>query len=100
MRQIDDNYRNPSLGLDMIADQLGYSTQYLSMIFSKETGIPFSLYLTKKRIENAKHLLDTTKMKVKDIAKLCGYSYTSYFIKVFRKETGFSPNEWRDDPNS
>ena len=98
--QIEDNYRNPSLGLDMIADQLGYSTQYLSMIFSKETGIPFSLYLTKKRIENAKHLLDTTKMKVKDIAKLCGYSYTSYFIKVFRKETGFSPNEWRDDPNS
>ena len=98
--QIEDNYRNPSLGLDMIADELGYSTQYLSMIFSKETGIPFSLYLTKKRIENAKHLLDTTKMKVKDIAKLCGYSYTSYFIKVFRKETGFSPNEWRDDPNS
>ena len=96
--QIDANYRNPSLGLDMIADQLGYSTQYLSMIFSKETGTPFSLYLTKKRIENAKRLLSTTKMKIKDIAGMCGYSYTSYFIKVFRKETGSSPAEWRDGP--
>ncbi len=94
---IDENFRNPSIGLDMIADELGYSTQYLSAIFSKETGIHFSQYLTRKRLSNAKHLLNTTNLKVKDIAEMCGYSYPSYFIKVFRKETGCSPQEWRDE---
>ena len=94
---IDENFRNPSIGLDMIADELGYSTQYLSAIFSKETGIHFSQYLTRKRLSNAKQLLNTTNLKVKDIAEMCGYSYPSYFIKVFRKETGCSPQEWRDE---
>ena len=92
---IENNYQNAALGMDSIADKLGYSTQYLSMAFSKEEGMHFSAYLTKVRINNAIHLLENTKMRVKDIAEACGYSYSSYFIKVFRKQTGHSPEEFR-----
>lgn len=92
---IENNYQNAALGMDSIADKLGYSTQYLSMAFSKEEGMHFSSYLTKVRINNAIHLLENTKMRVKDIAEACGYSYSSYFIKVFRKQTGHSPEEFR-----
>lgn len=94
---IDKNYSNPSLGLDRIADDLGYSTQYLSALFSKEADMNFSQFLTRKRIDSAKNLLSSTNMKIKDIAETCGYSYTSYFIKVFRKQTGLSPLEWKEN---
>ena len=94
---IDKNYGNPSLGLDGIADELGYSTQYLSAIFSREMDMNFSQFLTKKRLDSAKNLLSNTNMKIKDIAEICGYSYTSYFIKVFRKQMGVSPAEWREN---
>ncbi len=47
------------------------------------------------RISRAKELLSGTRMKVSEIARLCGYDDYNYFISVFTRETGNSPNRWR-----
>ena len=96
---IEKNYSNPALGLDSIAEDLGYSKQYLSAIFKKEKKMLFSSYLTKTRMESATKLLHNSNIRIKDIARICGYSYVSYFIKVFRRHTGKSPEEWREENN-
>lgn len=92
---VKQNFSNVMFGLDTVSAELGYSTQYLSMTFKKETGENFSSYLTRKRIEQAKKLLMTTNMKIKDIASACGYNYTNYFIKVFNRQEKLAPAEWK-----
>ncbi|MDC7229635.1 MAG: response regulator [Sphaerochaetaceae bacterium] len=92
---ITTHFTNPSFCMDMVADYFGYSTQYLSTLFKKELSENFSHYLTRLRIERAKELLTIPTMKVKDVGTSCGYPYPSYFIKVFRCETGLTPSEWK-----
>lgn len=55
----------------------------------------FSDYIRKKRIEYACHLLSTTNLKVKEIAEQFGYEDEKYFYRVFRNETGMSPNKYK-----
>lgn len=93
---IRQNFSNVMFGLDTVAGELGYSTQYMSMIFKRETGENFSTYLTQERMNHAKQLLLTTNMKIKDIASACGYNYTNYFIKVFNKQEKLAPAEWKN----
>lgn len=45
-------------------------------------------------MEEAKHLLVHSRMKVKDVANYLGYQDSLYFSKVFKKETGVSPKEY------
>ncbi len=94
---IDRNCTNPSLSLDVLASEFGYSLQYLSLYIKRETRVGFSEYITRKRIEKAKEMLRKTEMTVKEIAEECGYSYSNYFIKVFSKKTGMTPQEWREE---
>ena len=53
------------------------------------------VFLTKKRVAEAKALLDDTDMSVSDIAGAVGFSGRSYFTSVFRKYEGFSPTEYK-----
>lgn len=52
-------------------------------------------YLLKKRMRHAKHLLQSSDLKVKDIAVLCGYDSPAGFITTFRRYYGFSPRRLR-----
>ena len=56
----------------------------------------FQEYVTGLRIEKAKMLLDETNEKISRIAESCGFRSASYFIVVFRKQLGISPNEYRN----
>ena len=51
-------------------------------------------YVNYKKMEEAKHLLVHSRMKVKDVANYLGYQDSLYFSKVFKKETGVSPKEY------
>ena len=95
IRYIDKNYSDPSLSLDKISLEFGYSLQYLSSYLKKETEVGFSEYVTNKRIDKAKLLLTNTDKTVSEIASECGYSYSNYFIKVFSKRVGTTPQEWK-----
>lgn len=64
-------------------------------VFNEAMGISFTQYVTDLRLREAEHLLLTTSMNVKDIGEQVGLYNSSYFITVFKKKNGASPNQYR-----
>ena len=88
-------YTNPDLSLNELAAQANLSASHFSVVFSQETGQTFKEYLTVIRINKAKELLRMTALRSADIAYQVGYNDPHYFSSVFKKNTGFSPIEFR-----
>lgn len=80
-----------------VANEMHITPNYFSMIFKKEMGKSFNEYLNDLRIEKAKYLLADTSDRVFEIAKEVGYKEYKYFVQVFRKKTGMTPTDFRDD---
>lgn len=83
------------VGIADICHDLGVSQSHLSRTFVRETGIQPILYLTRLRLEEAVHLLNTTDLTLSDISVRCGYDNSNYFSKVFRRHMGMSPRTFR-----
>ena len=82
--------------LEDMARRVYLSPSYFSRIFKKETGISFSSYLNRVRIEHSKELLRHQNIRLTDIALLSGFEDQSYFTKVFKKITGTTPLHYRE----
>ncbi len=91
---MDKNY-DRAITLDEVADQIGISSFYLSKLFKERFQVTFIDYLTKTRLERAKNLLLDPHVPLKEIALTIGYKDPNYFSRVFKKETGMSPSEYR-----
>ncbi|MBK5242929.1 helix-turn-helix domain-containing protein [Clostridium sp.] len=83
------------LNLNLIADLFFISPNYLSSLFNEKNHISFSNFVQNLRIEEAKKILMATNMKVKDISKKVGYKNYSYFVNLFTKNVGMTPNAYR-----
>lgn len=79
-----------------VSNHLSLNSEYFCRVFKQETGTTFNNYLTSYRIQRAKQLLDTTDMKIVDVASAVGYPSLSYFSRVFKQETGIAPFRYRD----
>ncbi|SDX61597.1 response regulator [Paenibacillus sp. CF384] len=90
--------RNLSQGISvpLIADQVHLHPAYLSRVYKLETGESISDYVYRTRMEKAVHLLKHTEVKIYEIAAKLGYQNDSYFIKVFKKHYGMTPQDCRD----
>ena len=86
-----DQNCNSQITLKDAAEFAGLSSSYLSRLFHHEFGVSFSAYLTARRLESARHLLQTTRLQIAEIASRCGFSSSSYFIKVFSAHYGVTP---------
>lgn len=93
---VGEKYQDVSLGVSTIAEELHVSLAYLSTMFKMETGQTLVKYITHYRMEQAKCLLETSNMKVADIAEKVGYLNTSYFISLFKNREGCSPQQYRE----
>ncbi len=82
--------------LEDMARRVYLSPSYFSRIFRKETGITFSAYLNRVRIERSKELLRHPSIRLTDIALMVGFEDQSYFTKVFKKLTGTTPLHYRE----
>lgn len=82
-----------------LAQGRGVSLGYLSTVFRKEVGKTISEYIRDKRIEYAIYLLRTTSLQVQTVALHCGIMDVQYFSKIFKRQTGKSPTEYRDECN-
>lgn len=95
-KYIDENYLNPDICLQSVSEQVCFSPNHFSTVFSQECGTTFIEYLTSVRIEHAKKLLTNTQMRSSDIAYEVGFSDPHYFSFIFKKTTGVSPREYRN----
>lgn len=68
---------------------------HLSRKFKQDTGKTLVSYQQTLRIERAKYLLDTENLPIEEIAWIVGYDDASYFSRVFKKEVGCTPTEYR-----
>ena len=73
------------------------STNYICMIFKRDTGTTINDYITRIRIEKAIEMLKDPGIKLYDICYAVGYSDPSYFSKVFKKYTGLSPKQYKEN---
>ena len=85
--------------MNEVAEQVNFSPNHFSTVFSDETGETFRNYLTRVRIEQAKKLLRSTKLMCSEVAMECGYNDPHYFSITFRKNTGLTPQQFRKLPN-
>ncbi len=87
------------LSLKTIAEKLNVNASYLSNLFHKEYGCTLTEFITKQRIDYGIALLQTTKKSIQEIAGECGIHDTTYFIKLFKKQTGITPNQYKTNIN-
>jgi len=85
-----------SLTLLDVAGSIHLNPSYFSVLFKEQTGMAFSEYVTRLRIQRAKQLLAETRLPVGEIGERVGYKTDKYFIKVFKDQEGVSPSRYRN----
>ena len=95
MKYIEENYME-KLKLSDVADQVYVSQWHLSKILNRHVEKSFSDILNHVRIEKAKELLKEPSLRIGDIAEKVGFLDMAHFSRVFKKQTGFSANEYRN----
>lgn len=83
------------LTLKLLANFLGYSEKYCSVLFQRVMGESFSGYVRRRRIERARLLLTTTGQTLAEIARALGFSDQFAFRHFFKRATGYSPIRFR-----
>lgn len=94
----DFHYAEP-LTLSFFADMCHVTKSYLSNLFRKETGNTLTDYIHTVRLRHALVLLNSTTIPIQVVAASCGYSDLNYFIKLFKRENGISPKQYRVQMN-
>ena len=83
------------ISLDSAGEALGMSPSYIGLVFRKVGGTSFLKYLTDIRMEEAKRLLRTTDLTLKEIGKLVGIENQNTLIRTFKKAEGVTPGQYR-----
>jgi len=88
---------NENITCESMASLVNMNSSYFSRLFKSEVGINFSDYLIGKRIEKATNFLKKTEMTIEEITKAVGLEQPSYFYKLYKKVTGKTPGEVRNN---
>lgn len=85
-----------SITVQKVAAEFGLERRRFSYLFERYTGISPQNFLIECRILKSKELLRTCTCSIKQVAECVGYPDSLYFSKAFKKQTGFSPSEFRE----
>lgn len=92
---IDQNYMH-DISMQDAAQCMHYSDTYFCKLFKQGFGCNFTTYLTSYRMKEAERLLKTTELSVREVGLRTGYADANYFAKVFKRQTGVIPSEYRN----
>lgn len=93
---IDKHYTDPGLSVQAMAQNLGFTYTYLCTAYKKECSKTINQHITQLRLDHASELLRTTALKLHEVAQAAGYADAKYFTRLFTKETGLSPKQYRE----
>lgn len=92
---MEKNIFDPELTLRTVAANIYSNESYLSRVFKKEMDFSLIEYISKRRIDESITLLNTTDMKVYEIAERIGFRDAHYFSICFKKQTGVTVKEFK-----
>jgi AraC-like DNA-binding protein/ligand-binding sensor protein len=95
-KQFIQENQSADLSLGQVAKAVNTSTFYFCKMFKKATGLNFTDYVSRLRIEKAKNLLLNRNLRVSEIAYEVGFQSLTHFNRVFKTIMGQSPTEYRD----
>lgn len=93
-RYFSENYNKP-ICIEEYAESRHVSACWFIRQFKHYTGMPPMQYILSIRIANAQNLLETTSYTVSEVASIIGYDNPLYFSRLFKKQLGMSPTEYR-----
>lgn len=79
-----------------MAEQVDLNASYLSTLFKKEAGCSVSDYILLRKLEAARNMLKYSEYSYAEISAILAFSSQSHFSRIFKKETGYTPKEYRD----
>lgn len=94
----NENY-NTKISIDDYAESLHISTNWFIHNFKQYAGMSPAQYILSLRMVNAQSLLERTTHNIKEISEIVGYENPLYFSRVFKKEIGKSPAQYRKEMN-
>lgn len=92
---LEQHFDEP-ISLSELAEQYFLNPCYMTHRFTEAVGCSPKKYMMLNRIAKAKELLLQTKMPVQDICVQCGFNDANNFIRLFKRETGYTPRQYRD----
>ena len=92
---IEDNYANPDISLQSVADALARTTIYLGRLYRTEVGHSFSESLNRYRMSKAAELMLRSDSALVDISKQVGITNVNYFFTLFKRMYGCTPQNFR-----
>lgn len=95
-RYLETHYQEAITRVD-IEKYVHLNGDYLNRIYKSATGYTLMEYIQYVRIEKAKQLLRTTNESISEICGKTGYDSPPYFAKIFKKQTGRTPSEYREE---
>jgi AraC-like DNA-binding protein/ligand-binding sensor protein len=94
-KQFISEHQTEDISLEQVAKSVNTSKFYFCKIFKRETGINFTDYLSRVRLERAKNLLLNPNLRVSEIAYEVGFQSLTHFNRVFKRILGRSPTDYR-----
>lgn len=94
-KQFIQDHQSEDLTLGQVSKFVNTSSYYFCKMFKRATGLHFTQYLARVRIEKAKNLLLNPNLRISEIAFEVGFQSLTHFNRVFKKITGQSPSEYR-----
>ena len=95
VRYIEKHYYE-DISVNQLAEKYDMSSNYFSTLFKKEMGQSTVNYVTNLRISKAKDFLKKSDKSVVEIAEIIGYEDCNYFFRVFKKNVGMTPLQYRE----
>ena len=85
------------LTLAGLSEEFGLSRQYVMRLFQRHLRTTVTQYLTRLRLEHSTELLQYSTLQVNEIAEAVGFSSAYYYCRLFHKEFGRTPTQYRKE---